>query len=150
MTNSTQDQITIRPVQPDDCENGFFDILSQLTVAPKLHRSTFTALVDAQRAANNQLTLVAVNTHSRVLATGSVFIEPKFIRSARPVGHIEDIVVDKDSRGLHLGKRIILHLVDYCKTHNCYKVILDCADENIAFYQKCGFSPKERQMTQYL
>ncbi len=28
----------------------------------------------------------------------------------------------------------------------CYKVILDCAEENAAFYEKCGLTIKEIQM----
>jgi hypothetical protein len=28
----------------------------------------------------------------------------------------------------------------------CYKVILDCADHNVAFYEKCGLTRKEIQM----
>lgn len=32
----------------------------------------------------------------------------------------------------------------------CHAVILDCADNNVAFYEKVGFKPKERQMALYL
>lgn len=139
----------IRPVSEDDGDNGLFDVLSQLTEAPAIAREDFVKLLNKQREQDARLTIVAVNPDGRVLGTGSVMVEPKFIRSGRPCGHIEDIVVDKNTRGLKLGKRIISSLVDHCKERGCYKVILDCADNNVPFYEKCGFKPKERQMVHY-
>ncbi|GAB2215003.1 hypothetical protein Droror1_Dr00019375 [Drosera rotundifolia] len=85
----------------------------------------------------------------RIVATGSVFIEKKFIRSCANVGHIEDVVVDASVRGLHLGKKIIDFLMKHAESKGCYKVILDCKEENIPFYEKCGFKPKEVQMVKY-
>ena len=32
------------------------------------------------------------------------------------------------------------------KEAGCYKVILDCAEANAAFYEKCGLTRKEVQM----
>ena len=42
--------------------------------------------------------------------------------------------------------RAIAALTAYAKEQGCYKVILDCADDNAAFYSKCGFKQKEVQM----
>jgi glucosamine-phosphate N-acetyltransferase len=35
------------------------------------------------------------------------------------------------------------------KTVGCYKVILDCSEKNVPFYEKCGFTVKEKQMVVY-
>ena len=32
----------------------------------------------------------------------------------------------------------------------CYKVILDCSEENVPFYEKCGLIKKEVQCVRYL
>lgn len=143
------DDVTIRAVCEEDGENGLFQVLSQLTQAPYIPREQFINLLNTQQSQDARLTIVAVRD-GRVLATGSVMIEPKFIRGGKPCGHIEDIVVDKDARGMQLGKRIIQFLVEHCQQKGCYKVILDCADDNVPFYEKCGFKPKERQMACYL
>ena len=37
-------------------------------------------------------------------------------------------------------------LLDHAQKASCYKVILDCSDQNVAFYKKCGFEKKEVQM----
>ena len=65
------------------------------------------------------------------------------------LGHIEDIVVDTKYRGMGLGKKIITHLTERAKELECYKIILDCAEKNTEFYQKCGFSIKGIQMSIY-
>jgi len=31
----------------------------------------------------------------------------------------------------------------------CYKIILDCSEKNVPFYEKCGFKKKEVQMAFY-
>lgn len=36
------------------------------------------------------------------------------------------------------------------KTLGVYKVILDCNDSNIDFYEKCGFKKKENCMAWYI
>jgi glucosamine-phosphate N-acetyltransferase len=33
--------------------------------------------------------------------------------------------------------------------HQCYKIGLYCAENNVAFYEKCGFKRKEIQMVLY-
>ena len=64
-------------------------------------------------------------------------------------GHIEDVVTDAGARGGGLGRRIVEHLTGLARARGCYKVILDCAEDNAGFYAKCGFRRKEVQMVQY-
>ena len=71
-----------------------------------------------------------------------MFTEKKFIRNAGVAGHIEDIVVMSSHRGQKLGLRIINCLTALAWPNNCYKVILDCSDNNVKFYEKCGYERK--------
>ena len=72
----------------------------------------------------------------RVIASGSLIIEKKFIRQLGTAGHIEDIVVQEGYRGKHLGLRLIELLKKLAAVNNCYKVILDCSQHNVGFYEK--------------
>ena len=45
--------------------------------------------------------------------------------------------------------RLIQVLKDVAIARGCYKVILDCAEHNVKFYEKCGFARKELQMAYY-
>ena len=82
----------------------------------------------------------------RIIGAGSVLIEMKFIRQLGKVAHIEDIVVDKAVQGKNLGRRIIELLKQIAQVNQCYKVILDCSADNVAFYKKCSFYEKGAQM----
>lgn len=98
-----------------------------------------------------------------MVATGTVFMEKKFLRGLGIVGHIEDIAVDKTQQGKKLGLRIIQALTGISEALGAYKTILNCSDNNIrkptrpgtevlvqnfctAFYEKCGFVKKENEM----
>lgn len=144
------EKLNIRPLQNSDLENGFFQLLSQLTEAPTLSREQFDRLLQQQRDIGMQLTLVAENSSNRVLGSASVMIEPKFIRAGRPCAHIEDVVVDASLRGSGIGRQLIQRLVSFAKQKGCYKVILDCMNENVPFYHKCGFQSKGTQMAIYM
>jgi ribosomal protein S18 acetylase RimI-like enzyme len=94
--------------------------------------------------------LVVVDTAtSLVVGAGTLLIEPKFIHACGSVGHIEDIVVKQAYRGKSLGKLVVDKLVEEAKQAGCYKVILDCSEQNILFYERCGFKQKEIQMARY-
>lgn len=142
--------IEVRPIHENDVHNGFFDVLAQLTSAPPIHAARFAELVAEQRRHAQQQTLVAVDARGNVRASGSVFIEPKFIRGGRPCAHVEDVVVCRTLRGSGVGRRIIAQLVAFASARGCYKVVLDCAPSNVAFYEKCGFRSNELQMALYL
>lgn len=46
--------------------------------------------------------------------------------------------------------RIIEALTNIGRVEGCYKIILDCGEHNVQFYEKCGYKKKEVQMVQYL
>lgn len=81
----------------------------------------------------------------KIIGAASVVFEPKFNRKSilknttAICGHIEDVIIDKDYRNRGVGKYLINYVLGVCKSKGCYKVILDCASENVEFYKKCGF-----------
>ena len=85
----------------------------------------------------------------QIIASGTIIIEPKIIRGGRNVGHIEDIVVLSNFRGLGLSKIILNEIKNYGLKNNCYKLILDCYDELCPVYEKIGFKKVGNQMSLY-
>jgi glucosamine-phosphate N-acetyltransferase len=45
---------------------------------------------------------------------------------------------------------LIDHCVEYGKLQGCYKIILNCEEKNIKFYEKCGFKYKNVEMSCYI
>jgi len=48
-----------------------------------------------------------------------------------------------------LGKRIVDILRKIGENAGCYKIILDCDEKLVPFYEKCGFTKKAVQMACY-
>ena len=78
------------------------------------------------------------------------FVERKFIHENGLVGHLEDIVVHKDYRKLNFGRFIIDQLTFLGRVNGCYKILLDCSEKNVPFYEKCGYTRKGAEMACYM
>tara|TARA_B110000967_G_C18733886_1_gene484053 strand:- start:526 stop:948 length:423 start_codon:yes stop_codon:yes gene_type:complete len=90
-----------------------------------------------------------LESNDSVVATGKLVIETKIIRGLRSVGHIEDIVVDENSRGNGFGKILVNYLTATAENLGCYKVILDCDQSLARFYESCDLIYKGIQMAKY-
>jgi GNAT superfamily N-acetyltransferase len=93
--------------------------------------------------------LCILDSSSRIVGTGALLVERKFIHQLGLVGHIEDIAVAKDQQGKKLGLRIIQALDFVAEKVGCYKTILDCSEANEGFYVKCGFKRAGLEMAHY-
>uniref|UniRef100_A0A6C0IFV0 N-acetyltransferase domain-containing protein n=1 Tax=viral metagenome TaxID=1070528 RepID=A0A6C0IFV0_9ZZZZ len=84
-----------------------------------------------------------------IIGSGSIIYEPKIIHSGKYVGHIEDIIVNEKYRNLGIARSILTELKKLAYVKDCYKVILDCSEENRKFYEKNDFLYKGIQMAVY-
>eukprot|EP00033_Pygsuia_biforma_P003498 GCRY01003828.1.p1 GENE.GCRY01003828.1~~GCRY01003828.1.p1 ORF type:complete len:202 (+),score=43.80 GCRY01003828.1:119-724(+) len=152
ITPPLKEGFTIRPLLKTDYYKGFNDLLSQLTTVDPLSHSAFEAQFSEMHKRKDTYFLIAIEEQAtcNLVGLGTLFVERKFIHSAAQYGHIEDIVVDKGLRGLSLGKVIIHTLLKLGVYLGCYKVILDCSDENIPFYEKCGLVHCGNEMALYV
>lgn len=143
--------LQVRKLEISDKNKGFVELLQQLTVCDAISDEDFEMRFQELSSLGDDHVICVIEDTSlgKIIATGSVFIEKKFIRNCGKVGHIEDVVVDRDSRGMQLGKKVLSFLADHARSVGCYKAILDCIYENKAFYEKCGFKQKEIQMVKY-
>jgi len=136
----------IRFLENDDYFKNYLELLSQLTVVNlDVSFDDFSKHFD-----NINSKIFVIEDNNKIIASGTLLIEKKFIRNFKSVGHIEDIVVDNNYRGKKIGKQLIKFLTEYAYEKDCYKVILDCNHNNIIFYEKCGYKiGKDYHMVQY-
>ena len=62
---------------------------------------------------------------------------------------IDDLCVDKDARGQHIGENLFEYVKSEARKLNCYEVTLNVWAGNTSaekFYEKMGMRTKERQM----
>ncbi len=58
--------------------------------------------------------------------------------------YIDDICVDENARGKHIGKQLYEYVINYAKEKGCYNVTLNvwsCNPIAISFYEKMGMQP---------
>lgn len=123
----------IRPLAIDDYSKGHLQLLSVLTETPDRGQQAYEDQFKLLQSIANTYYIVALTSKddpSKVIGSGSVIVERKFIRGHASLAHIEDIVVSKDIQGKGLGKKLLQSLILLSKRLGCYKTLLDCSDEN--------------------
>ena len=123
------------------------NLLKQLTECPDLDKQIFEQ--QFEKLNKNDFHIV-MEKEGKLVAYGCIIIDHKFYRNCKNVGHIEDIVVDKEERCKGFAGMIINSLIEYGKKNNCYKFVLTCSDEYIDFYRKYGFDNKNNNMIRYI
>lgn len=113
-------------------------LLNQLSPSEEAEFGKLKEIFDKMIKDENYYLCVA-EEGKELVGTGLLLIQMNLSHSGRPYGHIENIVVDSNHRGKGIGKKIISYLIEKAKENNCYKIILDCKKENVAFYEKCSF-----------
>jgi len=88
---------------------------------------------------NDKIKIIIINNNkNKIIGAGTIFKLEKLHNN--PIGQIEDVIISEKYRGLGLGKKIIKELVKIgIEDFKCYKVILNCLDKNIGFYEKSSF-----------
>ena len=60
--------------------------------------------------------------------------------------YIDDLCVDEEKRGMHIGRHLYDFVVDYAKSEECYNLTLNVWSCNVSamkFYEKCGLVPQK-------
>ena len=121
-------------------------LLSQLTT---LGTNTYEEYIGYILNSNKSKFTYLMKVNDNIVGIGTILIEKKIIHSFKSVGHIEDIVIDKEHIGKKYGKYLIKYLLDKARLNNCYKAILDCNVDIQGFYEYCGFKNKGMCMGYY-
>jgi glucosamine-phosphate N-acetyltransferase len=128
----------IRELKKDDLWNGFLTTLDSLRQTSGINKDKAEKIFENISSNPNHIIAIA-ELDGKIVASTTLLIEPKFIHEGGLVGHIEDVVVDKNFQGQKIGVKIMKYLLEIAKNRGCYKTILDCTDEVKPFYEKLGF-----------
>ena len=67
--------------------------------------------------------------------------------------YIDDLCVDEETRGMHIGTALYGYVLDFAKQSGCYNVTLNvwsCNESAMKFYEKCGLVPQKVGMEKVL
>jgi len=129
---------TIRELKKEDLWNGFLTSLDSLKEASSIDKNKAETIFEKINSNPDHIIAVA-EIDGKVVGATTLLIESKFIHNGGLVGHIEDVVVDKNYQGQKIGEKIMKFLIEMSKKRGCYKTILDCTDDVKPFYEKLGF-----------
>ena len=128
----------IRELKKEDLWNGFLTSLDSLKEASSIDKNKAETIFEKINSNPDHIIAVA-EIDGKVVGATTLLIESKFIHNGGLVGHIEDVVVDKNYQGQKIGEKIMKFLIEMSKKRGCYKTILDCTDDVKPFYEKLGF-----------
>jgi len=130
----------------DEMVAAFGRLLPQLSQKAK---SINKEALDEIISSNNTLLIAADHGNSKIVATLTIV----FYRT--PVGlraRIEDVVVDKDSRGKGIGEALIRYAIEKAKQRGCASVDLTSRPDRIQanrLYRKIGFKSGKTNVYRY-
>ena len=105
---------------------------------------------------NNKPIFVAVDDNEEVLGYAfcvfQQYINNNILTDIKTL-YIDDLCVDEEKRGMHIGKALYEYVVEYAKSENCYNITLNvwsCNESAMKFYEHCGFVPQKVGMEKIL
>ena len=142
---------SFRKISPLDYNRGYLQLMAQLSIVnpQNISYQQFHNFIYSL-GYNHQIVVIEEINSNKIVGSITMIFEQKLIHDLGMVCHIEDVVTDKEFRGNGLGKALINFAIKVAKEKCCYKIILDCNEDNSKFYEKCGFHQKEKQMALYL
>jgi glucosamine-phosphate N-acetyltransferase len=127
----------------------YLRLLSHLTDTPDVPLDMFSlALDEIEKHGDIQVAYTAEKEGWVLHGAVTILYETKLIHGCRKVGHIEDLVVLPDDRSKGVASTL-LHRIRNQAEKSCYKIILDCKDDYVPFYEHRGFERRGSQMAYY-
>lgn len=133
----------IRLLQDKDY-NDYIELLYQLTDIGKVTQARFETFVFEQHRPHSNIKCFVYELDEKAVGCVTIILEKKLKGNAL---HIEDVVTHKDYRGKGIGLELMECCKQFAKENNCYKIVLDCSDDNVPFYEKSGFKVSGNYMS---
>ena len=140
-------QLIIKELEKDHLIDSFFDTLSNLTeIGEDVYNKEFSQkILEKIKNAGNIRIFVAMKD-SDIVGSITAIIEQKFIHNGGKICHIEDVVTRKGFEKLGIGSQLVEKVLELAKNEKCYKVILNCSEYNLKFYENLGFYKHDNGM----
>lgn len=145
--------------------NGINKLLNQVLMVhyngrPDLFKANVKKYTDAELLEiikdDSRPIFVAVNEEGEVLGYAfCAFIQHKNNNILTDIKtlYIDDLCVDEEKRGQHIGTRLYEYVVSFARESGCYNLTLNvwsCNESAMKFYERCGLAPQKIGMEKIL
>ena len=134
----------IREFQEEDIQKGLLETYQEVWKIDEVSETTLHNFL----ATDNYM--VVAEDEGEVIGTATLHFQRKLIRNGGVAAFIEDVAVREKYRGQGIGAKLVEYLVEEARNSGCYKVVLTCFPERVAFYERCGFKQESIAMRYYL
>lgn len=131
----------IRRFLPSDIHKGLIETYSEVWDIDYISDDVLDCWL-----CNDNIMVVAEDDDGVIVGTCTLHLQRKFIRNGGIAGFIEDVAVREHLRGQNIGSQLIQQAIEIAKDEGCYKVILSCFPERVAFYERNGFKQESITM----
>ena len=94
----------------------------------------------AEIGADGGHTVLVAERAGRVIGAVTLLVERKFIHDGGRVGHIEDVAVRAGEQRSGVGTALVRAAIAEAEAAGCYKVVLECSEALVPFYERLGLS----------
>ena len=140
----------LRKIEKEDFHKKYLYLLKQLTTIDpdKINKEMFDTFLDNLNV-NHQIYVIEQMEQHIIIGTITILFEQKLIHTMGIVCSIEDVIIDTNFRGLKLSKLLLNKAIELAQHYGCYKIILNCNDDNVVIYEKNGFINNGNLMSLY-
>lgn len=141
----------IKKLEKKDLEpkKGYLKTLSHLSSIGNINQKQAEEILEKINK-QNSIIFIIEKDNGQIIGSVTLLLEQKFLRAGKLAGHIEDVVTRKGYEGQGIASALIKKAMETAKENGCYKIILDCKEELVSFYEKFGFENSEVGMKMYL
>jgi len=138
----------VREISVTDLGRGFFETLSNLTPVGRISEEHENAKKVLHEITSNPFhkIFVAVKNDGEIVGSTTVLIEQKFIHNGERVAHHEDTATKKGYEGMGIATAVVGRALRFARQMKCYKVIGECTEENVPFWEKFGYEEYQISM----
>ena len=106
------------------------------------------AITAYEKAISSGVTYFVADIGGKIVGSCYIALIPNITRQCRPIGFVENVVVDSDYRRRGVGRKLMNAATEYAKEQNCYKVTLQSGvkrEEAHKFYESVGFDGNSKR-----
>jgi len=132
--------MNIRDFQKNDINKGLLELYKENWFITKIDENTI------EKFLNNDNYLIIAEENNIIVGALTLHLQFKIIRDGGIVGFIEDVIVKEKFRGNKIGEKLVKTAIEKARLKGCYKITLNCFDERVNFYERCGFFRESNTM----
>ncbi|XP_066931331.1 glucosamine 6-phosphate N-acetyltransferase-like [Clytia hemisphaerica] len=141
--DAEDEDLILRPLEVNDHTKGYLELIfDDVETADNNERErVFEEYLSLQDTCPGTYYTIVVEdlNRNKIIASGTLIVEQKFIHEIALRGRIENMIVDQEHRRRKIGSVVLGLLTFLAEKLGCYKTTLNCTDDVALFCEKMKY-----------